>query len=136
MPTLVIEYDTILSQPQAGVATIVTFLDQLGLDISPELEKTAASWIDPGLRHHNEASESDEFFQMAHVQRDMFEQLSLRAGIHDAWDPPQDFLPAPLWVDDVIQLRRDFDLIRREWKRFRKSRLYRTASTVKRLTSR
>jgi hypothetical protein len=134
LPTLVIHYDDMLSQPMAAQRKIVSFLEHVGVNVPPDRERVASSWLDPGLRHQR--SETDAYSEMACVQLEMFQQLTMRDGMHDAWQAPEDFPEAPLWVDDVIQLRREHVFIRRDLRKLRKSRLYQTASKLRSITSR
>jgi hypothetical protein len=134
VPTLVVHYDDLVSQPAAGIATIVGFLERLGIHTSAEAQRNESSWFDASLRHQR--SEADQYAELACVQLAMFEQLLRRAGVHDAWEPPDDLPEEPLWVQDFIRMRREAEIIRSEYKEFMKSRLFRTASTLKGRTSR
>ena len=108
VPTLVVHYDDMVAQPDAGIATIVAFLDRLGIHTSAEAQRTGSTWFDASLRHQQ--SEADPFAEVAGAQLAMFEQLLQCAGIHEAWDPPDDFPEEPLWVQDFIRMRREAEV--------------------------
>ena len=86
LPTLVVHYDDMLEDPAAGTAKVVEFLGRLGIEVTPETEKAASASINPGLRHQK--GTTDEYAAAADVQRELFEQLIARTGIHEAWEPP------------------------------------------------
>ena len=134
LPTLVLRYDQMLSEPLEGTTKIVEFLDQLGVRVSSDAEKRAAAWFDPGLQHQR--SELDEYAEMASVQRQIFSQLSSCVGIHLSWDPPSSFPEPPLWVDDCIELRRKHGILRVQLRQFQASRAYRVATALDKAKSR
>ncbi len=127
MPTFVIEYDRMLSDPLTGTAEVVEFLGQLRIAVSSEAKSRASTWFDARLRHQR--SEIDEYADLAGVQQEMFLQLTSLFGFHDPW-APQVFPEPQLWIDDVIRLQRQIGFKSRELKRFRKSRTSQLASTV------
>ncbi len=136
LPTLVLEYDQMLSDPIATTSTIVKFLNTVDIDVSPEAQELASRRLDPGLRHHQ--LQEDEYSDLATVQHQVFERLVSRVGIHGAWTPES--LPEPpLWVEDCLALFRRYELAEFEtWLRLRElqaSRTFRFASWLKRATS-
>ena len=137
LPTLVMDYDQMLSDPVTTTSTIVEFLGTLGIDVPPEGRERASKRLDPGLRHHD--SHEDQYSDMAAVQNQVFERLVSHAGIHDAWTPPS--LPEPpLWVDDAIVVFRQYETMevemRRQQRQLQAGPGFRVASWVKRVTSR
>jgi hypothetical protein len=105
LPTLVLDYDSMLSDPAAVSDEVCAFLRRMGITVDAETQHAASQRLDARLRHQE--LEVDEYQEMANVQLESFEILRARRGTHAAWQPPQ--LPAPqLWVDDVVRLRRDY----------------------------
>lgn len=137
MPTLVIRYDEMLSDPIKATSTIVEFLNTLGIELLPEAQENARKGLDPGLRHHR--LQADDYSEMAAVQSEAFELLVARVGTHVAWTPPSMPEP-PLWVEDCIALARDYGLaerrMRRSLRQMRRSRTYRFASMLRRAAGR
>jgi hypothetical protein len=134
LPTLVLLYDQMLSEPVEGTAKVVEFLNQLGIGVAPEAQKSASSWFNPRL--HHERSELDEYSDMAGVQREMFSRFSACAGIHSSWDPPTSFPEPQLWVDDCIQLSRRNGRLRVQLREIQGSRVYRVATALDKAKSR
>jgi hypothetical protein len=128
MPTLVVEYDAMLANPGQASADVASFLDLVG--VRRETDNTAAERLEPSLRHH--ADDHDSYGDLGHEQREVFRSLWTFAGIHETWEPP--VLPAaPAWVDDVFQLRRDYESAMREYRYAANSRTYRVHARLKRL---
>jgi hypothetical protein len=134
LPTLVVTYDQMLSEPLEGTGKVVEFLNQLGIRVSSDAAERASSWFDPSL--HHERSELDEYTEMASVQREIFSHLSSVAGIHPSWDPPTSFPEPALWVDDCIELRRRHRLLRDQLQRVETSRVHRVAAALEKAKSR
>jgi hypothetical protein len=131
LPTLVVDYDQMMSDPKEATTTIVEFASALGIDVPPDAQEDASKSLDPGLRHQR--SQVDDYAEQASVQRDIFELLVSRAGIHSTWDPPS--LPdPPLWVDDCISLRREYGRVQRELNQLKASRSYNFALKLARVT--
>jgi hypothetical protein len=104
LPTLVVEYATMMRDPARAIDQISMFMEQLGIDVTPDRREAAASHLDATLRHQR--AEDDEFQELAEVQLEVFGVLSAMRGPHESWRPPS--LPPPqLWVDDMLQLRRN-----------------------------
>ena len=134
MPTLVAEYDTMLADPRRGTAEIVEFLEQRGVEMKPEAVDAASDWFDVSLRHQEDRE--DEYSEMAKVQREIFEQLCALSGGHEVWQATGELPPPPLWVDDMIQLRRDMSVVNRPGKPAPPSSAKRIASAVRGAVSR
>ena len=114
-----------------GTAKVVEFLGTLGISVSNEDEKAASEWFNPNLRHQH--GTTDDYAQAADVQREVFERLVARAGIHKAWESPRDLPEPQLWVDDVIRLRRQFQIKRLELKKVQGTRTFRVARSLKKI---
>jgi hypothetical protein len=134
LPTLVLEFDSMFANPSQTSAEVVKFLRQVGIKVLPEAEEAASTWLDSSLRHQKDRV--DEYTDAAAVQREVFTQLSAQVGIHESWQAPTTLPPPPLWVDDIIRVRRLLDQHRRELKKVRSTRLYRVSSAVQKVKDR
>ena len=132
MPTLVVEYDRMLADPTGNVVEMVAFLAQSGIEIPSDATDIAARSLDVSLRHHKD--QADDYDDLGQVQRAVFAELSAMAGPHQTWEPPRSLPPAPLWVEDVIRLRRDYGAMRRELRLAHKSVAFRTAAAFGRVS--
>ena len=104
LPTLVVEYDAMMRDPERAIDQISMFLEQLGIDVTPDRRKRLHHHLDATLRHQR--AEDDEFQELAEVQWRSSACSALKRGPHESWRPPS--LPPPqLWVDDTLQLRRN-----------------------------
>ena len=131
LPTLVVGYDEMLEHAAEGTAKVVEFLGTLGIGVSSEDEQAASKWFNPSLRH--QSGTTDDYAQAADVQREVFQSLVARAGIHEAWESPSDLPEPQLWVDDAIRLRRQFQVKRLELKKIQGTRTFRVARSLKRI---
>jgi hypothetical protein len=134
LPTLVLEFDSMFANPSETSAEVVKFLRQLSVKVPPETEEAASTWLDSSLRHQKDRV--DEYSDAAAVQREVFTQLSERVGIHESWQVPTTLPPPPLWVDDIIRVRRALDEHRRLVNQLRSTRLYRVSSAVQKVKDR
>ena len=134
MPTLVVEFDSMFANPSETSTQIVAFLRQLNIGVSPEAEQAASGWLNASLRHQTDSQ--DEFSEMAAVQREIFAQLSAQVGVHESWQVPTTLPPPPLWVDDIIQVRRQLDERNRDLRRFRSERPYSVSTVVRKVRNR
>ncbi len=134
LPTLVVEYDAMLEDPERASTEITGFLRDVGIEAAPDAAAAGSSWLDPSLRHQQAAV--DQYADQASVQREIFAELCSRVGYHESWHAPSSFPPAQLWVDDVIALRQAHGNVRRELRVLRSTPLNRMASGVRRLTRR
>lgn len=129
LPTLVVRYDALLADPTAASTTLAGFLDQAGLAVQGD-PRTAASFLDRGLRHHRVADHGHG--AMVEDSRGLLDALAGATGMHAAWAPPA--LPAePGWVDEVVRERLALEMAQRELRWTRASRAYRAMSAVWRL---
>jgi hypothetical protein len=134
LPTLVMEFGSMLANPKQANADVVGFLRQLGIPVAPELEDEASTWLNPSLRHQDKPT--DVYDEQAVVQREIFEQMSALVGVHESWSTPTNLPAAPLWVDDMIRLQRDKDRLQREARALRSTRVHRIAAGVRKVTGR
>jgi hypothetical protein len=128
LPTLVVEYDAMLADPRRATEEISAFLQGVGIDVPPEVTDAAAGHINPTLRHQE--SEEDQYQNFAQVQRQLFDALVDMTGVHDEWHPPEDLPPEPVWVEDVLRLRREYQNASRNLRKLRKSRANRIAAAL------
>jgi hypothetical protein len=133
LPTLVVEFDSMLAKPGQTCTDVVGFLRQRGIEVSAQAEDDASTWLDASLRHQKDRV--DDYSEMAEVQEGIFTQLSTLTGVHDAWRSP-DLPPAPPWVDDVIQVRHGQDKLRQELLTLKGSRTFRFTSAMRKAADR
>ena len=119
LPTLLVDYDDMMVDPDVTTKEVIRFLEQVGVDVAPGLKEAAARHLDSAL--HHQKSEDDEYLDLALVQRRMFEALLDRKGFHAAWESPPAFPTAPLWVEDALRMRRQHKRTVRELKALRRS---------------
>jgi hypothetical protein len=134
LPTLVVEYDSMLANPRETNAEIVQFLRHLRIEVTPEAEASASDWLDSSLRHQTDGV--DEYDQLATVQREMYDQLCALKGFHESWQPPTTFPPPPVWVDDILGVQRSYDGMLQAQRNARSTRLYRLGSGVRKAARR
>jgi len=133
LPTLVVEYDSMIEDRANATSAVTLFLEQLGVRLQPGTSDDAALRLDPGLRHQSEGNY--EYNDLDSAQRAVLEILTELRGPHTSWQPPA--LPAPpVWVEDVLGLRRDYASVARELHWVRASRTYKMASSLWRMTGR
>ncbi len=131
LPTLVVEYDSMLADPKGSSRSVAAFLGQLGIRAAAEKSVDAAERLDPRLRHQGQRR--DEYDELVAHQRAVLSTLVGHLGAHEAWQPPE--LPEPpAWVDDVLRLRRDYAGAARELHWVKASRAYRMVSSLWRFT--
>ena len=131
LPVQVVDYDRMLADPRRGTAETVEFLDHVGIDVAPAAVEAGVQSLDQKLRHHS--GEEDEYPEFAGVQREIYQQLVDKTGVQKAWEPPR-LPPTPLWVDDVIELRHDSELNRRQLRRFKRTRAFRVTAALRKVT--
>ena len=134
LPTLVVDYDDMMGDPTGTTEEIVRFLEKVDVDVAPSLREAAARQLDSSLHHQKD--EDDEYRDFAYVQRQMYDTLLDQRGFHDAWKPPSTFLPAPLWVEDTLVMRRDLNITARRLRKLRSTWPNRIATRLQRLTRR
>jgi hypothetical protein len=131
LPVQVVDYDRMLEDPRQGTSEVVKFLSHVGIDVAPAAVEAGVESLDSTLRHHS--GEEDTYSEFAGVQREIYQELLGMAGVHEAWKS-RTFPSPPLWVDDVIELRRSYEQKRREVRQLRKTRAVRASAALKRVT--
>ena len=127
LPTLVVEYDRVLADPARCVEEVVGFLGRRGIEVPSGASEDARGFLDSDLRHQQ--AHNDAYDEFAGVQRQVFEQLAQIESPHDAWHPPS--LPdPPVWVDDVIRLRRDLVVKNRQLREIKRSPMNKIVAKV------
>ena len=108
LPTLVLEYDSMLANPPLAIAEVCSFLEQVGIDFDRESTHVASALVDQRFRHHS--LEADEYTEVADVQNESFRDSACSQRLPScvattSTPPPQ------LWIDDVVRLRRDYAVL-------------------------
>jgi hypothetical protein len=109
--TLVLRYDDLLDSTPEWSRRLIDFVHAVGLDVDPASADRATASLDAGLRHTRATSISDP--GLAAGQLELVELLERRGGAHSPWSAPV-LTQEPEWVEDVLAMRRSFELIRRE----------------------
>jgi hypothetical protein len=130
LPTLVLEYDHMMSDPVATADEVSRFLNRVDISVAQATTAAASQHLDSALRHQSE--EEDEYREMALVQRQVFEELARLKGVHDSWQPQAALPPAPLWVEDALRIRREFTKRDRELRKLMRSPANRIGVAVRR----
>jgi hypothetical protein len=133
LPTLVIEYNSMMADPLAATEEISRFLLQVGVSLDSTTRDAAASFLDSGLRHQR--AELDDYEGIALSQREVFDVLADLKGVHESWTP-RPLSPPPVWVDDVLEIRRELNHSRRELKSLRSTPARRLGAEAKRIAGR
>jgi hypothetical protein len=134
LATLVLDYDDMTADPAGTTDSVVRFLEQLEVDVAPGLREPAARHFGSAL--HRQEPQDDEYRDLALVQQQMFDTLLDQRGFHDAWSPPASFPPAPLWVEDALQMRRDLSIKTRQLRNMKSALPNRIGARLGRLTRR
>jgi hypothetical protein len=102
LPTLVVEYDSLLSDPGKSWDAVVDFLVRAGVEVRRDVPGSARGQLDPRLRHQHGGLSGYE--AVAGAETELLSALVAQSGEHACWQPPD--LPAePPWVNDVIQMQ-------------------------------
>jgi hypothetical protein len=132
LPTLVVEYDSMMAERAAATEEIRRFLEHVGVPIEPAASDAAVGFLDSGLHHQHAGSDVYEGISLS--QRQVFDVISDLRGEHESWTPPV-LAQEPPWVDDVLTLRRRSLIRNRELKkeleRLHSTRTFRAGSAVK-----
>ena len=134
LPTLVVEYDSMLANPKETNAEIAQFLRHLGIEVASGAEESASDWLDSSLRHQTD--KADEYDELAWAQREIYDQLCALKGFHESWQPPTSFPPPPVWVEDILGVQRNYDGILQALRNARSTPLYRLGSGVRKVANR
>ncbi len=133
LPTLVVEYDSMMADPLGATEEISRFLRHVGVSLEHSNSDAAASFLDSGLRHQH--AELDEYEGIALSQRQVFDVLSGLRGEHESWAPPV-LAPSPFWVEEVLGMRREFTSRGRELRSLQSSPIHRAGAAAKRIAER
>jgi hypothetical protein len=133
MPTLCTEYRHLLDDPRRWCTEAVAFLAGAGVPVDATGVDGASASVDGDLRH--QAAVLDDEHWPGHSGRRIVEILRSLNGPHHRWRAP-DLGPEPLWVDDVLTIRRELDLLDRAHRAVTSSRALRFATAVGRLRRR
>ena len=134
LPTLVVEYDSMMAERAAATEEIRRFLEHVGISIEPAASDAAVGFLDSGLHHQH--AEFDEYDGISLSQRQVFDVISDLRGEHESWTPPV-LAQEPFWVEDVLTLRRRSLIRNRELKgeleRLHSTRTFRAGAKAKRI---
>jgi hypothetical protein len=133
VPTFCTEFGRVLDDPKSWAADAVSFLTEAGVELDGSGVEMATTSLDDSLRHQR--SDGDDAGALADSQRRILEILRSRDGAHHPWSPP-DLGPEPSWVEDVLALRLELDLLGRAHRSMLSSRAFRVATAVGRLRGR
>jgi hypothetical protein len=131
LPVLVVEYNALLADPLKWSDVVSAFLADVGVRVDVTKKSSAPQLLDSRLRHQQ--GERTDYGTLVDAEREIMAVLLQGERSHSPWEPPP--LPvAPSWVDDVLQLRREVAIARHELHWTQKSRSFRAASAIWRLT--
>ncbi|HXQ60659.1 MAG TPA: hypothetical protein VN799_11180 [Acidimicrobiales bacterium] len=122
LPTLVTGYARMLDDPAAWGRTLTGFLADVGVAVDPGRADAAVASLDAGLRH--ERTTTDRPAGIGGSQHDVLAVLQGLDGAHARWSPP-DLGVEPEWVEDVLALRREYEVLRRQYRSVESSRVFR-----------
>lgn len=138
LPTLVVEYDALLQDPEKWSEAVCQFFDEVGVPVDPSKARPASEFLDARLRH--QGPDTGDYRALANEQRDVLGVLAQRVGTHAIWRSPE-LPPAPLWTDDVFRLRGEIEALWHENAMYRhelywihESRAFKMLSSVWRTT--
>jgi hypothetical protein len=120
IPTYVIGYADLLDDPASICDDLVRFLSAAGIDLDETRTQAAVDSLDSGLRHLTPTSLEPS--GIADSQRDLLATLHTLSGPHHPWRSP-DLHTEPPWVEDVLSLRRDYEVLNRQIRSSRAMRL-------------
>jgi hypothetical protein len=121
IPTFVIGYADLLDDPASTCDNLVGFLSAVGIDLDETRRQAAVDSLDAGLRHMTPTS-LEPIGIIADSQRHLLTTLHSLSGAHHPWRSP-DFDAEPSWVEDVLSLRRDYEVLNRQIRSSRAMRL-------------
>jgi hypothetical protein len=133
VPVLCTDYRHLLDDPDRWCTDAVAFLSQAGVAIDASVVAGAASSVHRELRHHRSAV--DDAAGPDGSGRRIMATLASLDGPHHPWRAP-DLGPEPDWVEDILAIRRDLDLLDRSHRALTSSRAFRFATTVGRVRGR
>lgn len=130
LPTLVVDYGTMLAEPDRAWDELASVLRAARIAFDPTSRRLAQDWLEPGMRHQSGDSQDDD--HLAAAPREVLAALDRLRGFRPAWETP-DLPAAPSWVEDVLELRRELTVTRHELYWTKRSRAFRVAASLWRL---
>jgi hypothetical protein len=120
VPTFVTEYGRLLDEPTSSCGELVRFLADLGIAVGPDRVPAAIDSLDGRLRH--ERSPDGARPGITSDQGEVLAALRGLDGAHHPWQSP-DLGTEPEWVEDVLSLRRDHEVLQRQLRSSRAGRV-------------
>jgi hypothetical protein len=120
IPTLVVGFDRVLNDPAEWSRELVGFLGTVGVATDDASVDRALEALDSSLRHQRPSPLPGGGIHSS--QRQILDALESAQGIHLPWSAP-DLGDEPAWVEDVLAMRRELVLFRREHDSSRLARL-------------
>jgi hypothetical protein len=133
VPTFCTEFGRVVDDPEGFGTDVVSFLRQAAVAVDGAHVERATTSVDENLRH--ERAIIDDAGVLADDPRHILDVLRSCDGPHHPWSPP-DLGPEPSWVDDVLAMRLELDLLGRAHRSLLSSRAFRVATAVGRLRGR
>jgi len=144
LPVYVIEYGELLADPRTVLTDLAAFLASHGVAVRDDLG-AATGALEPTLRHHQDdagdpanAGGADD---LVAGQRSFLQSVLTRRGANPHWSA-FDPAPEPAWVDDLIALERNGEMVsfglartESELKWIKRSRLFAATRAIWRATS-
>lgn len=106
--TLAADFERVLSDPAAWCEELIGFLSEVGVTIDRERRDAAGTFVKTELHHQRAGSELTP--GPATGSRFVLDELRRRQGTHVPWQSP-DLGREPEWVDEVLALTREFELL-------------------------
>lgn len=111
VPTLVLDFDRVLEEPEALRSELIEFLRTVGLDVDDNVAHSSDPSVDGRLRHHTKPRQpSSGIYQ---TQRHVVDVLDQSRGSHFPWSAP-DLGDEPEWVEDVFTIWRRYKVERQQ----------------------
>lgn len=110
VPTLVTRYERVLEETEQWCNELVAFLDEEGFESDVSAVPRAIGSLDPRLRHQRNGKAPEGGIHAS--QERVLDLLSGEEGPHVPWSAP-DLGEEPVWVEDVLTLRRELVAERR-----------------------
>jgi len=117
--TFVVEYGRLLENPSSFCDSVIAFLADVGITVDDTRLPAAVSSLDGGLRH-SRAPIDGPAAVVDH--RHLLDTLREFDGPHQPWRAP-DLGAEPEWVEDVLSLRREYEVLNRQVRSSRAMRL-------------
>ena len=143
LPVFVVDFSQLLAEPHRRMAELAAFVGDCGAGPRTDYTAAALAALEPDLRHHKNDTDEQAIRASTLVseQRDFARAVLSRRGGHAEWSR-LDAPPEPAWVQDVIGLERDGEMVsfamaraEDELKWIKRSRLFSATRTLWRLTA-